>query len=66
MAEIFAGLVPVAIGLVFVVLVVGIFVMFRGGKTAHSWSNRLMRLRVLMQFIAILIIMGALYFAGRS
>jgi len=63
MAAIFQWLVPVSIGLVFVVLCVGIFAMMRGGEFNRSWSNKLMRLRVLMQFIAIIIIMGAVYFA---
>ena len=63
MAAIFQWLVPVSIGLVFVVLCVGIFAMMRGGEFNRSWSNKLMRLRVLMQFITIIIIMGAVYFA---
>jgi len=57
-------LIPVSIALVFIVLCVGIFSMFRGGEFNRTWSNKLMRLRVAMQFVAILIIMGALYFSG--
>ncbi|MEQ1888194.1 MAG: twin transmembrane helix small protein [Alphaproteobacteria bacterium] len=57
-------LVPVSIALVFIVLCVGIFAMFRGGDFNRAWSNKLMRLRVAMQFVAVLIIMGALYFTG--
>ncbi len=57
-------LVPVSIALVFIVLCVGIFALFRGGEFNRTWSNKLMRLRVAMQFVAILIIMGAVYFAG--
>lgn len=57
-------LVPISIALVFIVLCVGIFAMFRGGEFNRNWSNKLMRLRVAMQFVAVLIIMGALYFAG--
>ncbi len=57
-------LVPISIGLVFIVLCVGIFALFRGGEFNRNWSNKLMRLRVVAQFVAILIIMGALYFAG--
>jgi len=34
--------------------------LFRGGDFGRSWSNKAMRLRVLMQFIAILVLMGAL------
>ncbi len=57
-------LVPVSIALVFIVLCVGIFALFRGGEFNRTWSNRLMRLRVAMQFVAIIIIMGALYYTG--
>lgn len=57
-------LVPVSISLVFLVLCAGIFAMFRGGEFNRTWSNRLMRLRVAMQFAAIIIIMGALYYTG--
>ncbi len=55
-------LVGLAIAVVFGVLLTGLVVMFRGGDVAASWSNRLMRLRVLAQFIAILIIMAVLYY----
>lgn len=57
-------LLPFSIALVFIVLCVGIFAMFRGGEFNRTWSNRLMRLRVVMQFVAIIIIMGAIYFSG--
>ncbi|HEX4890324.1 MAG TPA: twin transmembrane helix small protein [Alphaproteobacteria bacterium] len=57
-------LVPVSISLVFLVLCAGIFAMFRGGEFNRTWSNRLMRLRVAMQFAAIIIIMGALFYTG--
>jgi hypothetical protein len=36
----------------------GIFALFKGGDFGRSWSNRLMRLRVLLQFVAILIIVA--------
>ena len=63
--ETFLGfMIPVSIALVFIVLCVGIFAMFRGGEFNRTWSNKLMRLRVAMQFAAIIIIMSALYFAG--
>ena len=55
-------LVAIAAGAVFLVLCVGLYSLFRGGEFARSNSNRLMRLRVLLQFVAILIIMTVLYF----
>ena len=47
--------VPVAIGAVAVVLLLGLYNMMRGGSA--NTSQKLMRLRVLMQFIALIIIM---------
>jgi hypothetical protein len=48
-------LVPIAIGAVAIVLLVGLINMMRGGSP--HLSQRLMRLRVLMQFIALIVIM---------
>ncbi len=47
--------VPIAIGAVAVVLLLGLVNMMRGGS--GNTSQKLMRLRVLLQFIAIVIIM---------
>jgi Hypoxia induced protein conserved region len=56
MANILANyVVPVAIAAVAVVLVLGLFNMLRGGSP--NLSQRLMRWRVVLQFIAIVIIM---------
>ena len=49
------ALVPIAIAAVAVVLLLGLINMMRGGSP--NTSQRLMRLRVLMQFIAIIVIM---------
>ncbi len=49
------GLVPIAIGAVAVVLLFGLVIMMRGGS--GNTSQKLMRLRVLLQFVAIVIIM---------
>jgi len=48
-------LVPIAIGTVAIVLLFGLVNMMRGGSP--HLSQRLMRLRVLMQFIALIVIM---------
>ena len=48
-------LVPIAIGAVAIVLLLGLINMMRGGSP--QLSQRLMRLRVLMQFIAFIVIM---------
>jgi hypothetical protein len=54
---------PVAIGAVALVLLMGLVNMMRGGSP--NTSQRLMRLRVLLQFVAICITMFALWVMGR-
>ncbi len=56
-------LLPVAVGAVAVVLLVGLFNMMRGGSP--NTSQKLMRLRVLFQFIALVIAMAAVWAMGR-
>lgn len=51
----------IAIVVVALILMAGLYTLWVGGDTAKSWSNRLMRWRVLTQFIAIIIIMIVLY-----
>ena len=53
------ALVPNAVTAVAVVLLLGLFNMLRGGSPDRS--QNLMRLRVLLQFIAIIIIMGVIW-----
>ena len=52
-------LVPIAIGAVAIVLILGLVNMMRGGSP--NTSQRLMRLRVLLQFVAIIVIMLAVW-----
>ena len=60
--QIFDILIILAILAVTITLGFGLYSLFRGGEFARTNSNRLMRLRVLLQFVAILIIMTVLYF----
>jgi hypothetical protein len=55
-------LVPIAVGIVFVILLLGLWNMMRGG--AANTSQRLMRMRVVAQFLAIIVILLAVYFAA--
>ena len=55
--------VPIAIGAVAVVLLLGLINMMRGGSP--NTSQRLMRLRVLLQFVAIIVIMITIWALGR-
>lgn len=59
----FTYLVPVALAAVAVVLVMGVFNMMRGGSSNRS--QQLMRMRVLLQFGAIVVLLAALYFAQK-
>jgi len=57
------ALVPIAIIAVAVVLVFGLVNMMRGGSPYTS--QKLMRLRVLLQFVAIVVIMLTIWAMGR-
>ena len=61
--NVFDYLIPIAIGAVFVVLCLGLWNMMRGGP--GNVSQQFMRWRVILQFTAIIIIMAAIWFAGR-
>jgi hypothetical protein len=63
MSNIWNILVPVAVGAVAVVLIFGLGNTMTGGSPSRS--QRLMRLRVLLQALAILVIMAAVYFSQR-
>jgi len=56
-------LVPLAIAAVAVVLVLGLVNMMRGGSPNRS--QRLMRMRVLLQFVAIIVIMATIWMMGK-
>jgi hypothetical protein len=56
-------LVPLAIIAVAIVLVLGLVNMMRGGSPNRS--QELMRLRVLLQFVAIVVIMATIWMMGR-
>ena len=45
-----------------IVLILGIGTLFKGGNTSKKYSNKLMQLRVLLQFIAIIVLIVFAYF----
>ena len=45
-----------------IVLILGIGTLFKGGQTSKKYSNKLMQLRVLLQFIAIILLIVFAYF----
>jgi hypothetical protein len=55
--------VPIAVGAVAVVLVLGLINMMRGGSPNRS--QKLMRMRVLLQFVAIVVVMLTIWLLGR-
>lgn len=59
MHTLFDILIPICLLAVVVVLFIGIYALFRGGDFGRSYSNKLMRLRVLMQFIAVMVLVAA-------
>jgi Hypoxia induced protein conserved region len=56
-------LLPIAVGAVALVLLMGLVNMMRGGSP--NTSQRLMRLRVLLQFVVICVTMFTLWIMGR-
>ena len=59
LVKIFSIILLVAVGLV---LILGIGTLFKGGETSKKYSNKLMQLRVLLQFIAIIALVSFAYF----
>ena len=55
--------VPLAVGAVAIVLVFGLGNMMRGGSP--NTSQKLMRLRVVLQFVAVVVIMLTVWAMGR-
>ena len=52
----------ILLGAVALVLIMGIYTLFKGGETSKKYSNKLMQLRVLLQFIAIIVLVLLAYF----
>ncbi len=60
------ALVPIAVLTTALIVAVGLHGLFRGGVFNKNWSNRLMRMRVLAQFVAVILIMTAIWISGRG
>jgi uncharacterized membrane protein len=59
--EIFDILILIAIAAVTVTLGFGVYTLYRGGDFARSNSNKLMRLRIVLQAVAVLLLMGGMW-----
>lgn len=66
MRDIFSALIPISLAAVAIALGFGIFALFRGGEFGRTWSNKLMRLRVLLQFCAVLVLVAAAVWRARA
>ncbi len=64
MNTVFALLIPLALAAVLVVLALGLWNLARGGSANRSQS--LMRARILFQFVALVIVLAALYISQRG
>ena len=64
--NVFDILVLLAIAAVAVTLGFGIYSLYRGGDYARSNSNKLMRLRVILQATAIVLLMAGLWWKSTS
>jgi hypothetical protein len=64
MESVLTVLIPIAVGITLLILIVGVISMLRGGSFDARNSNKLMRLRVVSQLVAILLI-GAFFLLSR-
>jgi uncharacterized membrane protein len=65
MDTLFKILIPLSLAAVTITLFVGLYALFRGGDFGRSNSNKLMRLRVLLQFIAVVVLVAAFWWRTR-
>lgn len=64
--DVFDYLIYAALAAVAVVLAFGLYALFRGGDFGRSWSNKLMRLRVLTQAVAVAILVAAAWYRSQG
>ncbi len=66
MNQVFNILIPLSLIGVILALFAGLYALFRGGEFGRSYSNKLMRLRVLMQAIAVALLVAAVWWKHRG
>lgn len=64
--DVFDYIVFAALAAVSVVLALGIYALFRGGDFGRSWSNKLMRLRVVTQAVAVAVLVAVVWWRGQA
>jgi hypothetical protein len=55
-----------AMAAVVVVLILGLGGFAKGGAFNHKYANKLMRMRLLFQFIAVVLLVAYVYFRGQG
>jgi hypothetical protein len=65
MRDLFDLLIPLSLLGVLTALGFGLYALFRGGDFGRSYSNKLMRLRVVLQFVAVMILVAAFWWRSR-
>ena len=63
--NIFTYLIPISLAAVTITLFIGLYALFRGGDFGRSYSNKLMRLRVALQAVAIAILVLAVWWRAK-
>ena len=66
MGTVFDILIPLAILAVTITLAMGIYALYRGGDFGRTYSNKLMRLRIVLQAIAIALLVAAVAWKARG
>jgi hypothetical protein len=61
MQTVFDILVPIALLAVTISLGFGVYALYRGGDFGRSYSNKLMRLRIVLQAIAVILLVAGLW-----
>lgn len=64
--DITAVVTVIALAAVAIILFLGLWNMFKGGEGSANRSQMLMRARVIAQSVALVVILGALFFFGRG
>jgi len=66
MDRVFQFLIPISLATVTIILALGLFALYRGGDFGRSYSNKLMRLRIVAQAIAVAILAAALWWRNHA
>jgi len=66
MENLFDILILTAIVAVAITLGLGVYSLYRGGDFGRRWSNKLMRLRVVLQAVAVILLVAGMWWKFQS